>query len=1827
MFGGGGFGQSNTGFGASAGGFGSPAPATNTFGGAGGAFGQTNATPTAFGQTNNNAGGAFGQTNTATNTFGATANTGFGAAPSAFGQQPTAQSTGFGQTNTNTGFGQANTNAGAFGQTNTASPFGQKPAATGGFGAPQSSPFGATNTNAGGAFGQTSTASTGFGAATNTFGGATTSTFGATSSPSTPFGGTPAGATGFGSPGFAAGGAAQGGTGNPPYQPLTNQENNSKVTILAITAQQAYAGKSFEELRFEDYERENKGGAQQAATGGFGASTSFGSPAAATNSFGGASTGFGAPAPAPSAFGGFGAAAPAPAPSAFGGFGGAAPAPAFGAPAPAPAAGGFGGFGAPAPAPAAGGFGGFGAPAPAPAAGGFGGFGTPAPAPAPSAFGGFGSPAPAPAAGGFGGFGAPAPAPAPAAGGFGGFGAAAPAPATAFGGFGAAAPAPAPAAGGFGGFGAPAPAPAAGGFGGFGTPAPAPAPSAFGGFGSPAPAPAPSAFGGFGTPAPAPAPSAFGGFGTPAPAPAPSAFGGFGTPAPAPAPSAFGGFGTPAAAPAPSAFGGFGTPAPAPAPSAFGGFGTPAAAPAPSAFGATPIVTANQLQSSNQVLVSDGTSFASDPNLAAKLAYLDDKRQSLSLAPPPTTNATPKSTAVTSASASAYSSYSTYMSSPTIRNFQKGHGKSSSVADSLLHSTRPANSAASLLLSPDAYLGNSTKRLVIKEGALTPKTKVKLTLTNGGNADSARTPSSSRNQNSSPVASLPNTIPTPGSFQGASPIPPDASTVTFDVTTDTPRSNISSASKSAAGTPGQPKSALKKKSSSGSPYNDFYNTITSPDADRTKQATYMPVLTNSEYATSPSWDNIMSMSEVQLATLKNFTIEKEGVGSIAWIGAVDITNVNLDVSISIEDKEVAVYDDAGDDKPEVGEKLNRPAIITLHNVWQKEGADENKFKDKLIRVTTKMDAEFISWCDGVWVFKTKHFSRYGLGDSDSDEEDDEGTAQMQQVQDDNIIRPKGLVLSPLFANKQKKASSIPLIQGLDFRSGDRGGRSPLGSSPMFGQQSGDEMVLMQEDEVEEEEEEEMRRGQEAYSNLMIEMDEGGPSRITPTNDDISSMVVVQEKKYAKPKPFPPPEWKLKQCAKNPNGITSLLREEIMGRSKTTREFYRRGAGVAWGPDGKLVQIARGNKLIVSYPPTGTTNNSAFIELHAKHCVAVEQDDGLVSLALPHGLARGGDTNNYEQLLKCLEEFSAVQDEGSIEDLTLDLLKVLYGQETHPFDASSLIPITPTDGVDNDRRMTAFRSFLAKLNESDSRDGVDKYKMMQPAKAIFHALLAGNTSLAATLCIENGWARLATVIASGNVEEMIDVQLGEWSANGAISAIDPAILRLYCLIARRTDTEAALYAKGATDVGWRGRIGMCAGSRIEEIVANFQGEVSRGESPRPLPRWKEERDAMGEDDEEEEQEEGNEPPSCILYNIMRLYLSKGGKEGSRIGLENVVAPASYSYSGDMGLGWAVASVLASLGVAPFLSAQEATRFCSSYSDQLLAQGFWDKAAYVLLGMASFVSKANSSAVSELGRIMARELIMRQAGSEANDPASFQEKREFLESVGVSGRVFEEALAVAAGHAGDAISLCKHAIKAGKLDMAIENIDLATPLFAGGEEELNLHTLLALLSEEGAYEARSWGIVNGCGPVLLYLDIKEKLREMVDGGGEEISDEEISAVLRSVDELSGSIQALEVDSYKLTFVELAGCGVDSERLMRMKAATFAEVSSKVAALKLQLGAIRDGVALDIADIGELTNASSLVLHQLRGSSDAVDIAGKIGLELSSLRAIASYMLEAK
>ena len=1041
----GGFGQASTSaFGAPSAPFGSPAPA----------FGSSGPTPSPFGAPAPSGFGGFGAPAPAPTGFG-----GFGApapAPSGFG-----------------GFGAP---APAFGSS-TASPFGAPaPAPSGGlFGAPapapSASPFGAPAPAGGGLFGAPAPAPA-FGAASSgPFGApapAPTSafSFGAPAPAPAPTGGlfgapAPAPAGGL----FGSAPAAAAGTGSKAFQYNTTrkQDGSTSITLMSMTAMPQYESKSFEEIRLEDYTAGNKGSAGATATfGGFGAPApapssafSFGAPSA----FGApapAPTGglFGAPAPAPSG-GLFGA--PAPAPSAFG-----APAPATGfgfgsstsstansswsTPAPAPFS-----FGAPAPAPTGGLFG---APAPAPATGSLFGtssapstsgglFGAPAPAPASSTGFSFGAPASAPSGGLFG---APAPAP---TGGL--FGAPAPAPSTGFS-FGAPAPAPTGSL-----FGAPAPAPTTGLFG-----APAPAPTG-GLFGS-SPAPAPTSL--FGAPAPAPAPSSFGGFGFgSSPAPAPSTGGLFG--APAPAPSMFGGFGsTPAPAPGGGLFGSsgggglFGS-APAPAPTSLFG-GTSAFAPAP-AFGQPPPSQQLPAQPVNE-----------DALLAQKLAAIEEQKQELERYKPwkqSSTSATPRVIPVSLSERAALGGGTSLMTPASAQRPRiVPRGLFGPMTEPPQTAKKLTFESSSPVLSPKAYLGSTAKQLVIQPTALA-KSKLRLVSNHAiANNHDAVAQTLHLQQQSGPTntpepMSTTKVVHTPATIITTATTPTTATTETARLATPR-RLETASLSKTPSKTPIEvappvesPKThpdSTPVENGSASSYNASYElykrAISTPseamarespatatkipsqpqpvrtpvNGTTSKKSPVVPKLTKPGYKVSPSLSTLEQMSEADLAAVSNFVVSRPGYGRIAWEGDVDVRNVDLDSVVVIEDREVSVYDEyeTTGRKPPVGSKLNRPAIITLEHVFPKDGPSANeetlkKFGRKVAKQTAKSGADFISYdsMQGIWTFRTHHFSKYGLAHDDDDDDDDD---------DDEIIEDVTAQAKPAVKPRQP-SQPLPLL--------------------------------------------------------------------------------------------------------------------------------------------------------------------------------------------------------------------------------------------------------------------------------------------------------------------------------------------------------------------------------------------------------------------------------------------------------------------------------------------------------------------------------------------------------------------------------------------------------------------------------------------------------------------------------------------------------------------------------------------------------------------------------------------------------------------------------
>ncbi|XP_069129368.1 nuclear pore complex protein Nup98-Nup96-like isoform X2 [Argopecten irradians] len=166
-------------------------------------------------------------------------------------------------------------------------------------------------------------------------------------------------------------------------------------------------------------------------------------------------------------------------------------------------------------------------------------------------------------------------------------------------------------------------------------------------------------------------------------------------------------------------------------------------------------------------------------------------------------------------------------------------------------------------------------------------------------------------------------------------------------------------------------------------------------------------LTRPGYYTIPSMEELGDMVDEQgECFVDGFTIGRERYGSIYFPGVFSVAGLNLDEIVHIRRKEVVVYPD-DDNKPSVGDGLNRKAEITLDCVWPIDKSDRTPIKsperlaamnyqEKIEEITHRIGGRFIDYRPetGSWVFEVKHFTKYGM--DDSDEEDLSNLAQKQQ---------------------------------------------------------------------------------------------------------------------------------------------------------------------------------------------------------------------------------------------------------------------------------------------------------------------------------------------------------------------------------------------------------------------------------------------------------------------------------------------------------------------------------------------------------------------------------------------------------------------------------------------------------------------------------------------------------------------------------------------------------------------------------------------------------------------------------------------------------------
>jgi nuclear pore complex protein Nup98-Nup96 len=1258
---------------------------------------------------------------------------------------------------------------------------------------------------------------------------------------------------------------------------------------------------------------------------------------------------------------------------------------------------------------------------------GGGGFGQSAAAPSPSSGFSLGGSAPAPSTGGLFGssttsttFGAPSstglfgstPAPAPAFGQTsGGLFGSSTAPAPAFG------QAPAP---GFA-FGSSAPAPATGGlFGSTSTPSTTSAfgqttSSSTGGglFGSTAPAPAfgqTSSTGGglFGSsslnPAPAPfgqAPSSSFGFGFGATAPA-SGGGLFGQPAPA------GGlFGSTPAAPPASAFGNaFGSAAPATT-SLFGSPqppATPFGAPTPQS---TPFFQQTQqpqyLFPPNAQIIAP----AEKEVLEHKLRAMEQQRRELekmgvwngespgkSPASTPTSNMQGAETSFFSPSSrpiAAFVPRSAAKIQP--RGFPRSEPSTS----------RPSTTAVRNnhgLTSPEAHIRSSQLHLVIRPESLKKSRKFAgLKLESPEKfipPESPDSPPKEEEETEMPNGYHVDTSKTPKKHSPAHRESPGKTSASTTDSAGLPSSSLATTAKSPSYDYYQ--RVIANEEPGG--HVDTPSTTSVNGSSKAARSSLVPKLTKHGYEVFPSMEELASMTEAELATVKNFAIKRPGYGMVEWEGCVDVRGADLDRIVVIEKKDISVYnqDEEEGTKPEEGTKLNRPAKLTFYDIYPKNGAlasaeEKLKYAAKVEKSTEKLAAaEFISYdpATGVWKIRVQHFSRYAL-DDDSDEEN-------QNAEDQNAASPRSpsQVYKPLKFPKETpfKPSRISLN---DEEMVDA-------SVDMTMPYSIDEVTESQIIEAEEAAQlifESSRKHRELYlsakkqekvrnkkklSDSFTFEEEGGDDE--DDNIPIGSLYVFSDEDVTAANDGS------SFCAKFSGKLKTQNSGLCLGRS------FR----VGWLPDGSFVKPGPGSVLVKSIPVLSDSGNSdvvlPLLRAQLSHSLTIGKGgDKCPIFALPQN-GKVEPRNLTGSIREALMAFASVDRPFPYASHSFVLVANLFDsdEEDDTGTATELQDRCPREA----RRIEAVRQFLVNLC-TGYREPSDRLKISDDLSFIFAAVSSGDFERASDLAANAGYTYLSVILAT-EFDGRNDISRLLQEENILSAELKNRYdLRILENIAGKSDAEKRLFSGGDRSLEWRHRLLMQVQegkqASIAQLLERYEREIDSEEAPFPKPQYM--------------LASFSQRIDCFYYRLLKFCA-----DYHDLPLREVIDPSGFtSFIHDFQRSYHLAlAISAAVDVPTCLSASEAEYIADGFAMQLVQQGLWDWAVFVLL----CAMETESPDLFRWKTYRAKEVVLRYYNYHESS------RRDFLEQqVGVPPQWFEEALFFRASSQGDIAGCAKHA----------------------------------------------------------------------------------------------------------------------------------------------------------------------------------------------------------
>lgn len=758
----------------------------------------------------------------------------------------------------------------------------------------------------------------------------------------------------------------------------------------------------------------------------------------------------------------------------------------------------------------------------------------------------------------------------------------------------------------------------------------------------------------------------------------------------------------------------------------------------------------------------------------------------------------------------------------------------------------------------------------------------------------------------------------------------------------------------------------------------------------------VPNLSKEGYSCNPSIAELQRMGAADLAAVTNFSITREGVGKVEWIGAVDVRGADLDSIVVIEEKAVSVYTEEEHRglKPENGTKLNRRAKLTLENVFPKKNESPAFFKRKVSQATAKMGAEIIK-IDlerGQWVFIVQHFSRYALDDDDSVDDNMEVYDELNRQRNVDFESPEALSNNNSSAKILRESTPF---KALNFVLSDNDDDDVIMTETIIMEKA--EMTFNQMQATVEKEKEAVALKEQNQKQTAVFPEEGA----SVLNDKIET---TENFKYI------PSASDFRLAASMSSFSSTLLSSNRSNITSSNTDFgLRMGKSfrVGWFPGGSFLSMGK-NGVILRRKPKFEDNISinreeSLLRTHHTKTNKTSNLDNCPIFAFP------SNESNTEKTLHAYLE--AVENtEGSLTNISksaFSLLQVL--QTTQHNNANNQQPFFAIEGkpvpdyVTNNQCMVCIKNWLIDSCSSDVEEEIRQAR--DSYQALFIAVSGGVLSKAAKIAEDANLTALAIILASGpDARDDIFNEIIAWRKNHNSRNQPEFLLRTYRLLAGDFGMEENIYKQEMT-FDWKRRMIMKlmyskSSESLPDIVSNYESDVSEGIAPFP----------------------GRKCDSTVdlLFRLMKLLPSSSTTE---LSLSNIVDPVGFTRdTKNFSLSFHLTSCITAMYRSPVLSQLEEHTILDGYAFLLQSIGLWEWGVYVFLCVLSTPAGELSWRVQR-----AKSLVLQNF----NSGEESLEKGKFLkEHLGLPISWFEEALCYRSLNSGEVLEYISNKFKLDK-----------------------------------------------------------------------------------------------------------------------------------------------------------------------------------------------------